>query len=121
MEPNQKMSKDKGVALDDAKHYKKLVGKLHYLTITRPDISFVVSKLAQYFSSPRDVHLQAVHKVLRYLKGTIRQSLFYGTESNFDICGYSDSYCGACLDTRMSVTGYTMFIGDSLVSFKSKK
>lgn len=54
----------------DGKQYRKLVGKLQYLTITRPDISFAVGKLAQYSSTPSDCHLQALHKVLRYLKGS---------------------------------------------------
>lgn len=53
MEPNQKMSKEEVVVLvlDDAKHYRKLIGKLQCLTITRPDICFAVSKLAQYSSA----------------------------------------------------------------------
>lgn len=71
MEPKIHLSHDDGVLLPDSKQYRKLIGKLQYLTVTRPDITFVVSKLAQYSSAPRDTHLQAAHKVLRYLKGSI--------------------------------------------------
>lgn len=97
MEPNQKISQDDGTLLPNGKPYRQLLGKLQYLTITRPDITFAVSKLAQYSSAPTDVHLQAIHKILRYLKGTIGQSLFYGTEQNFDIRGYTDSDWGGVL------------------------
>ena len=79
MEPNQKISQDDGVLLPNGKPYRQLLGKLQYLTITLPDISFAVSKLAQYSSAPTDVHLLAVHKILRCLKGTISQGFFYGT------------------------------------------
>ena len=121
MEPNQKLSKEEGVVLTDIKQYQKLIGKLQYLTITRPDISFAVSKLSQFASKPRDVHLTALHKVLRYLKGSIGQGLLYGTDNNFSLRAFSDSDWGACTDDRWSVTGYAMFIGDSLVSWRSKK
>ena len=57
--------------LKNMKQYRILVGKLHYLTIIRPDIVFAVSKVAQYSSALHDVHLKDVHKVLMYLKGTI--------------------------------------------------
>ena len=121
MEPNQKLSQDDGTLLTDAKQYRRLLGRLQYLTFTRPDICFAVGKQAQYSAAPTDVHLQAVHKILRYLKGTIGLGLFYSTETNFDLRGYSDSDWNGCPDSRRSVTGYAMFVGDSLVSWKSKK
>lgn len=121
MEPNQKMSKDDGVLLEDGKPYMKLVEKLQYLTITRPNIAFAVSKLAQYSSAPRDSHLQAIHKVLRYLKDSIGQGLFYGTDATFVLEASLIRIGGAFPDTIRLVTGYAMFIGNSLVFWKSKK
>lgn len=111
MEPNQKLSKEDGIVLEDKKQCRRLIGKLKYLTITRPDISFAVSKLAQFSSDPRDVHLKALHKVLRYLKGSIGQGLLYGTDATFDLRAFSDSDWGTCNDDRRSVTGYAMFLG----------
>lgn len=121
MEHNHKLYKTGGDLIDNAKQYRKLVGKLQYLTITRPDIAFAVLKLAQYSSAPRDTHLKAIHKVLRYLKGIVGQGLFYAADGKFDLRGYSDSYWRACPYTRKSVTGYAMFLGDSLISWKSNK
>jgi len=121
MEPNQTLSQETGVVLADSKQYRRLIGKLQYLCITRPDITFAVSKLAQFSSAPTDIHLVAVHKILRYLKGSIGQSLFYGTDTNYDLGGFSYADGGTCPDSRRSVTGFAIFIGSSLVSWRSKK
>ncbi|KAL9307408.1 putative RNA-directed DNA polymerase [Arabidopsis thaliana] len=109
MEPNQKLSKDTGTLLEDGKQYRRILGKLQYLCLTRPDINFAVSKLAQYSSAPTDIHLQALHKILRYLKGTIGQGLFYGADTNFDLRGFSDSDWQTCPDTRRSGRGLYEF------------
>lgn len=62
--------------------------------------------------------MQAVHKILRYLKGSISQGLFYAANDKFDLRGYCDSDWAACPDTRKSMTGYAMFLGDSLITWK---
>ncbi|KAM2634977.1 hypothetical protein EV1_025388 [Malus domestica] len=69
MEENLKLSPTEGQILHDASKYRRLVGKLIYLTITRPEISYAVHVLSQYMQQPRKPHLDAVHRLLRYLKG----------------------------------------------------
>ncbi|GJZ89010.1 ribonuclease H-like domain-containing protein [Tanacetum coccineum] len=76
--------------LDNIRNYQKLVGKLIYLTNTRPDISYAVHYLSQFMHAPLVSHLDAALRVLRYLKGSSR-------------------------------SGYCVFLGDSLVTWKSKK
>lgn len=71
MVPDIKLSKKDGQIIDDPEMYSSLVGRLVYLTITRPDITFAVNKLCQYSSSPRSSHLKDVYKVLQYIKGTV--------------------------------------------------
>ena len=119
--PETRLSKQGSTPLQDTSHYRQLVGKLQYLTTTRPDLSFVVQQLAQFLDSPTDIHLQAAHRVLRYLKGTIGQGLYFPTTNNLKIQAFSDSDWGTCLDTRKSITGYCILIGDALVSWKTKK
>ncbi|KAL4285151.1 hypothetical protein GQ457_16G009230 [Hibiscus cannabinus] len=75
--PNNKISKQDGVPLDSPTSYRKLIGKLIYLTNTRPDIAFAVQHLSQFLSAPTDLHLMAVHRILRYLKGTPGQGIFF--------------------------------------------
>nr|AAD25646.1 putative retroelement pol polyprotein [Arabidopsis thaliana] len=121
MTPNIRLSKNDGLLLEDKEMYRRLVGKLMYLTITRPDITFAVNKLCQFSSAPRTAHLAAVYKVLQYIKGTVGQGLFYSAEDDLTLKGYTDADWGTCPDSRRSTTGFTMFVGSSLISWRSKK
>ncbi|KAM6563991.1 hypothetical protein CsatB_023989 [Cannabis sativa] len=122
--------------LFDPTTYRSLIGKLIYKTITRPDISYTVNRFIQFCSAPRHPHLHAAQCILQYLKGFSGQGLFFHcthstqlkayTESNLSVNEvqlkvFSDADWGACPDTRRSVTGYCIFLGDSLISWKSKK
>ncbi|RVW82042.1 Retrovirus-related Pol polyprotein from transposon RE2 [Vitis vinifera] len=71
-----------GEPLRDPGRYRRLVGKLNYLTITRPDISFPVSVVSQFLQSPRDNHWDAVIRILRYIKGTPGQGNLISWKSN---------------------------------------
>ncbi|XP_019176341.1 PREDICTED: uncharacterized protein LOC109171741 [Ipomoea nil] len=119
--PSHKLSKNEGDLLDDTTPYRRLVGKLLYLTITRPDISFATQQLAQFLDSPTNLHLQAAHRVLRYIKGAPGQGLFFPASSDLQLKAFSDADWGACVDSRKSVTGFCVFLGEALISWKSKK
>ncbi|XP_020879598.1 uncharacterized protein LOC9311760 [Arabidopsis lyrata subsp. lyrata] len=120
MDPSQKLNMETGDFIEDVERYRRLVGKLMYLTFTRPDITFAVHKLCQFTSAPRQPHMKAVFKVLHYLKGTIGQGMFYSATSDLRLKGYTDADWGTCTDSRRCVNGFCMFIGPSLVSWKSK-
>lgn len=105
----------------DAAAYRKLVGRLLYLTNTIPNISFSVQQLRQFMSSPTVAQHTAATRVLRYIKGTPGQGLFYPSSSSTHLKAFSYSDWASCSDTHRSVTGYCVFLGDSLVSWKPKK
>lgn len=121
MDQKLRLKLDDGSDLVDTTTYRRLVGKLVYLTITRPDISFAVQNLSQFMHAPRISHLQAVHRVLLYLKGTPGHGLFLSRQSDLKLRAYCDSDWATCPDTRRSVTGFAVFLGNALVSWKSKK
>ena len=118
---NLKLSLDKGSPIPDPESYRRLVGRLLYLSMTRPDISYSVQHLSQFVSSPKEPHMQAALHLLRYLKGTISKGLFYPVQSNLKVAGFSDADWASCLMTRKSLTGYCIFLGHSLISWKTKK
>ncbi|KAL5544927.1 hypothetical protein UlMin_008711 [Ulmus minor] len=121
MEQNLKLDPSVGDLLENPTHYRRLIGKLLYLTITRPEISFSVNTLSQFMQEPRKPHLEAIHRILRYLKGSPGQGLLFPSDSDLSLIGYCDADWGGCITTRHSVTGYCVFLGKALISWKSKK
>lgn len=86
--------------LEDITGYRQLIGKLLYLTNTRPDISFAVQQLSQHLEQPHEGHLTAAHRILRYLKGKPAQGIFFSASKDFNLKAYSDSDWGNCKQTR---------------------
>ena len=95
MEPNLKLSDTSGDLLQDPSVFRKIVGKLLYLTHTRPDITYVVHKLSQFMSAPRVDHLKAAQRVLRYLKNDPAQGLFYSASSSVSLT-FCDADWASC-------------------------
>lgn len=88
--PNVKMFKEDGDLLTEKEQYRRLVGKLMYLTVTRPDITFAVNKLCQFSSAPRTTHLDALYRVLQYIKGTVGQGMFYSASDDLTLKFFAD-------------------------------
>ena len=121
IEVNHKLALSENDPKIEAGSYQDLIGKLLYLSHTRPDICYAVNVLIQFMHSPRNSHFQAVNRVLRYLKGTLGLVITFKRTSKIDLILYTDSdFAGSRLDYR-STTGYYTVLGGNLVTWRSKK
>ncbi|XP_074304680.1 uncharacterized protein LOC141639457 [Silene latifolia] len=121
MQKGLKLTVDQGPLLPDPEVYRRLIGRLLYLSLTRPDIAYSVQHLSQFLSQPREPHYQAAQHLLRYLKGSVNASLFYSSTASLSLQAYSDADWGSCASSCRSLSGYCIFLGNSLVSWKTKK
>jgi hypothetical protein len=105
----------------DQKVYRSMIGSLLYLCASRPDIMLSVCMCARFQADPKEVHLRAVKRILRYLVYTPKFGLWYPRGSTFDLIGYSNAdWAGRKID-RKSTSGTCQFLERSLVSWASKK
>jgi hypothetical protein len=98
-----------------------MIGSLLYLTATRLDILFSVCLCARFQSDPRESHLTAVKRILKYLKGTPNLGLMYEKTSEYRLSGYCDAdYAGDRME-RKSTSGNCQLLEKNLISWASKK
>ncbi|KAL8145624.1 hypothetical protein AgCh_003680 [Apium graveolens] len=116
-----KLSTDSGTLFPDPELYRSLVGKLNFLTHTRPDLSFAVQTLSQFMHFPRSTHFEALHHTLRYVAHTVSQGILLKASSSLSLQAFSDSDWASCPDSRKSITGYLLLLGQSPITWKSKK
>ena len=95
--------------------------RLNYLTITRSDISFPVNIVSRFLKSPRDSHWNAMIRILRDIQGTQGQGVLDENGGHIQIVGYCDADWASSPPDRCFASGYYVFIGDNLISWKSKK
>ncbi|XP_060216295.1 secreted RxLR effector protein 161-like [Lycium barbarum] len=105
----------------DVSLYKRIIGKLHYLSFTRPDIGFAVRKLSQFMHNPKMSHWKAIKLLLRYLKHTSTMGLQLSRQPTASLLAYSDFDWAGNPQDRTSTTGYVVYLGNSPISWSSKK
>ena len=88
---NCRLNSQDGESLSDATLYIQLVGSLIYLTVTRPDISYVVHVVSQFMAAPRSPHYVVVLRILLYLKGTICDGFHFSSHSSLTLQAYLDA------------------------------
>ena len=118
---HMKLEPQKGTPLSNPESYRRLVGQLIYLTISRPDINFSVQLLSQFMQAPTSVHMQAARRVLRYIKNAPAQGILLASTAAAQLTAYCDSDWASCPFSRRSTTGYCILLGTSPISWKSKK
>lgn len=116
-----KLAEDAGDPVKDPTEYMSLAGALQYLTFTRPDIAYGVQQVCLFMHDPRQQHLTALRRVIRYLQGTKTQGLQLLKKQKTTMTVYSDADWAGCPDTRRSTSGFCVFLGDNLVSWSAKR
>ena len=116
-----KLSEAEGDPVEDPTGYRSLAGALQYLTFTRPDISYAVQQVCLHMHDPREPHLAALKRLLRYLRGTVDYGLLLHRSTSSELVVYTDADWAGCPDTRRSTSGYAVFLGGNLVSWSSKR
>ena len=110
MEPTSKIQMEEEELLTDKSRYQSLVGKLIYLTHTRPDIGFVVGMVGRYMNMPTRRHLEAVFRILQYMKKNHGKGLFFKKTAKRDVVVFIDAdWAGSLIDQR-STTGNCTFV-----------
>jgi hypothetical protein len=118
-----KLVKDEGGKPVDAREFKQMVGCLMYLLATRPDLTYSVCLVARFMDKPTEMHMMAVKRIMRYLKGTLTHGVMYKhkPDGKFELIGWSDSDYAGDLNDRKSTSGYVFMLGTGAVSWSSKK
>ncbi|XXG82895.1 hypothetical protein AAC387_Pa10g0772 [Persea americana] len=101
--------------------YRSMIGSLLYLTATRPNILQAVCMVARFQADLREIHVTAVKRIFRYIKGTVEYGLWYPRGKDFILLAYSDADWAGCIDDRKSTSGGAFYLGDKLVAWRSKK
>ena len=110
-----------GETFEDPERYRRLVRKLNYLMVTRPDIAHSVSVVSQYMSAPTVDHWVTVEHILCYLKRVLGQGILYSNHGHNRIEYFTDADWAESKEDRRSTLRYCVFVGGNLVSWKSKK
>ncbi|WJZ89883.1 hypothetical protein VitviT2T_009069 [Vitis vinifera] len=105
----------------DKQRYQRLVGKLIYLSHTRPDIAYAVSVVSQFMHRPSEDHMDTVMRILRYLKSSPGKGLMFSKNGHLKVAGYTDADWAGNITDKKSTAGYFTFVGGNLVTWRSKK
>ncbi|GKD90540.1 ribonuclease H-like domain-containing protein [Tanacetum coccineum] len=110
-----------GDPVSDPSLYRSLVGSLQYLTFTHLELPYGVQQVCLYMHDPREPHLSAMKRILRYVRGTLDHGLQLYISPTSQLIAYSDADWAGCPTTRRSTSGYCVFLGDNLITWSSKR
>nr|XP_028949296.1 uncharacterized protein LOC114821382 [Malus domestica] len=112
------------IFLNQSKYIKDLIHKAGMDSCkpaTTPYIAYAVNTVCQFISSPTKTHFAAVKRILRYLHGTMHNGILYSLDTVPDRNAFSDSDWASDLNTKRSVTGYVVYLGNNMISWQSKR
>ncbi|XP_066365077.1 uncharacterized mitochondrial protein AtMg00810-like [Miscanthus floridulus] len=122
MEERLRLSRQSTTVEVDPTQYRRLVGSLHYLVHTRPDLAFLVGFVSRFMERPTAEHQAAIKRILRDVAGTLEFGLHYTKAlGRARFVGYYDSDLAGDIDTSKSTSGTLFFLGSNLVRWQSVK
>lgn len=119
--PTNKLTRFDQESFDDPKLFRSTLGALQYLSITRPDISFIVNRVRQFLHNLCTPHWTVVKRILWYLKHTIHFGLLFRQSRSSCLCAYSVADWAGCTSDGRSTVRYCIFLGHNLTLWSSKK
>jgi len=121
LEQNVKLSVDESDLVEDTTMYKCIVGNLIYMTITRPNLSYVIGMVSHFMQTPRKPPLDAVRHILRYINHMLQCGIFYDTKSQLQVHGYKYANWVGNVSDRKSTNGFMFSFGMGVISWNIKK
>jgi hypothetical protein len=121
LSPTLQLRKNTKTPLTNEPEYLALVGQLHYLTKTRPDISYATSLASRFMHGPQHAHRTAAQNIVRYLAQNPTLGLWYPKGEEDHLVGFSDADYGGSLDDRISTSAYLFIFGRTPISWCSRK
>jgi spore germination protein GerM len=121
MSTNVKMSADLTSKQVDLTLYRSMIDSLLYLTASRPDIAFCVGVCAQFQANPKESHLTAVKRIIRYVNATVNYGICFSRKTNLVLARYSNADWAGNFDDRKSTSGDCFYVGTNLVAWMSRK
>ncbi|XP_024172217.1 uncharacterized mitochondrial protein AtMg00810-like [Rosa chinensis] len=113
---NHKLAENPDQVPTNKERYQKLVGKLIYLSHTRPDIAYAVGIVSQFMHASSEDRMDAVHRILRYLNTNLGKRNMFSKNNHIEIAGYTDADWACSITDRRSTSGYFTFVGGNLVT-----
>ena len=121
MSPNVKLTVELLGKSVDPSLYRSMIGSLLYLTASRPNISYSVGVCARYQANPKETHMTALKRIIKYVKTTTKFGAYYSKDTSDVLAGYSNADWEGNADDRKSTSGGCFYVGNNLVSWMSKK
>ena len=121
MSPNVKLTIDLLGKSVDPSLYRSMIGSLLYLTTSKPDISYSVGVCTRYQANPKESHMTALKRIIKYVKTTAEFGVWYSKDTSDVLTGYFDANWAGNANDRKSTSGGCFYVGNNLVSWMSKK
>ncbi|KAJ0440582.1 putative RNA-directed DNA polymerase [Helianthus annuus] len=118
---NHNLKISEGAKPADKERYQRLVGKLIYLAHTRPDIAYAVGVVSQFMHQPQKEHMEAVMRIVQYLKGTPGRGIVFKKGEHLNVEAFTDADWASNPNGRRSTSGFFTLLGGNLVTWRSKK